>query len=164
MKISKFMCHDIRTADKFYVTNLSAQQAMEQRRLFESALEGPERSPPRQPTPKKRKRPAEKSKASTKIPRTHIGQYHSREDGGPLSGVWDIQSRVHRGKLTSCNQIEPTVLDRFSWSWSISHYVFFSPLTAWRREPRGDWRWKEGRKEGRKRKEEQREEQEVEPS
>ncbi|XP_016146086.1 uncharacterized protein [Sinocyclocheilus grahami] len=66
MKISKFMCHDVRTADKFYVTNLSAQQAMEHRRLFESALEGPERSPPKQPTPKKRKRPAKKSKASKK--------------------------------------------------------------------------------------------------
>ncbi|XP_016382922.1 uncharacterized protein LOC107719893 [Sinocyclocheilus rhinocerous] len=65
MKISKFMCHDVRTADKFYVTNLSAQQAMEHRRLFESALEGPERSPPRQPTPKKRKRPAENVKKRT---------------------------------------------------------------------------------------------------
>ncbi|RXN16065.1 ATP-dependent DNA helicase PIF1-like protein [Labeo rohita] len=46
LKISKFMCHDVRMADKFYVTNLSAQQATERRRLFEFALEGPERSPP----------------------------------------------------------------------------------------------------------------------
>ncbi|KAL1249391.1 hypothetical protein QQF64_020396 [Cirrhinus molitorella] len=30
-KISKFMCHDVKTADNFYVTNLSAQQAMEHR-------------------------------------------------------------------------------------------------------------------------------------
>ncbi|XP_056336106.1 uncharacterized protein LOC130246963 [Danio aesculapii] len=48
LKISKFMCHDLRTADKFYVVNLSAQQAMEHRRLFESALEGAERSPLKQ--------------------------------------------------------------------------------------------------------------------
>lgn len=68
MKISKFMCHDVSSADKFYVTNLSDQQAMEHRRLFESALEGPDRSPAKQPTPKKRKRPAEKSKASKKRP------------------------------------------------------------------------------------------------
>nr|XP_055063051.1 uncharacterized protein LOC129446123 [Misgurnus anguillicaudatus] len=44
-KISKFMCHDVKTADKFYVTNLSAKQAMEHRILFERSLEGEERSP-----------------------------------------------------------------------------------------------------------------------
>ncbi len=117
MKISKFMCHDVSTADKFYVTNLSAQQAMEHRRLFESAMEGPDRSPAKQPTPKNgsglQKNP-KRPKTSTKIPRIHIGQHHSREDGGLFSGVWDVQSRVHRGKLTSCNQIEPTVLERFA--------------------------------------------------
>ncbi|XP_073706247.1 extracellular calcium-sensing receptor-like [Garra rufa] len=60
-----FPC-DLETADKFYVSNLSAQQAMEHRKLFESALEGPERSPPRQATPQKRKRPAGKTRASKK--------------------------------------------------------------------------------------------------
>ncbi len=66
MKISKFMCHDVRTADKFYVTNLTAHQAMEHRSLFESALEGPDRSPLKMTTPKKRKRPVVKSKVSKK--------------------------------------------------------------------------------------------------
>lgn len=45
LKLSKFMCHDVRTADKYYVTNLTTKQAVEHRRLFEAALEGPERSP-----------------------------------------------------------------------------------------------------------------------
>ncbi|KAI7789677.1 hypothetical protein IRJ41_005408 [Triplophysa rosa] len=43
LKFCKFMCHDVRTADKFYVTNLTAKQAVEHRRLLEAALEGPER-------------------------------------------------------------------------------------------------------------------------
>ncbi|KAI2647251.1 hypothetical protein H4Q32_026407 [Labeo rohita] len=68
LKISKFMCHDVKTADKFYVTNLSAQQAMEHRRLFESALEGPEQSPTKLATPIKRKRSAKKPRASKKPP------------------------------------------------------------------------------------------------
>ncbi|KAK7172405.1 hypothetical protein R3I93_004664 [Phoxinus phoxinus] len=34
------MCHDTSTADKFYALNLDAKQAAEQRRLFESAVEG----------------------------------------------------------------------------------------------------------------------------
>ncbi|XP_039550555.1 uncharacterized protein LOC120495189 [Pimephales promelas] len=59
VKLSKFMCHDTRTADKFYVANLTPQQAMEHRRLFDTALEGEERgSPSKQPTSLKRKRPA----------------------------------------------------------------------------------------------------------
>lgn len=65
LKISKFMCHDLRTADKFYVVNLSAQQAMEHRRLFESALEGAERSPSKQ-SPVKRKRPSKTEKSRKK--------------------------------------------------------------------------------------------------
>ncbi|CAM4574980.1 unnamed protein product [Leuciscus chuanchicus] len=44
LKISKFMCHDVQTADRFYVTNLSAKQAVEHRRLFEAALEGEDNS------------------------------------------------------------------------------------------------------------------------
>ncbi|CAM4539474.1 unnamed protein product [Leuciscus chuanchicus] len=40
LKVSKFMCHDVQTADKFYVTNLSATQALEHRKLFEAALLG----------------------------------------------------------------------------------------------------------------------------
>ncbi|XP_039524694.1 cilia- and flagella-associated protein 251-like [Pimephales promelas] len=59
VKLSKFMCHDTRTADKFYMANLTPQQAMEHRRLFDTALEGEERcSPSKQPTSIKRKRPA----------------------------------------------------------------------------------------------------------
>lgn len=47
VKLSKFMCHDTRTADKFYVANLTPpQQAMEHRRLFDAALEGAERGFP----------------------------------------------------------------------------------------------------------------------
>lgn len=38
------MCHDVQTADRFYVTNLSAKQALEHRRLFEAALEGEDNS------------------------------------------------------------------------------------------------------------------------
>ncbi|KAI7808200.1 hypothetical protein IRJ41_020067 [Triplophysa rosa] len=44
LKLCKFMCHDVCTADTFYVTNLTAKQAVEHRRLFEAALEGLERS------------------------------------------------------------------------------------------------------------------------
>ncbi|KAK7149119.1 hypothetical protein R3I94_008659 [Phoxinus phoxinus] len=59
------MCHDTSTADKFYALNLDAKQAAEQRRLFESAVEGEEAPPgtPERPTtssgPKvaRRKRP-----------------------------------------------------------------------------------------------------------
>ncbi|CAM4574788.1 unnamed protein product [Leuciscus chuanchicus] len=40
MKIAEFMCHDVLTADKFYVTNLSTKQAVEHRMLFEAALQG----------------------------------------------------------------------------------------------------------------------------
>ncbi|CAM4574225.1 unnamed protein product [Leuciscus chuanchicus] len=55
VKLSKFMCHDTRTADKFYVANLTPQQAMELRRLFDAALEGAERgSPSMEPTSGKR--------------------------------------------------------------------------------------------------------------
>ncbi|XP_057184866.1 uncharacterized protein LOC130551313 [Triplophysa rosa] len=54
LKLCKFMCHDVRTADKFYVTNLTAKQAVEHRRLFEAALEGPERSPASKDIPKRR--------------------------------------------------------------------------------------------------------------
>ncbi|CAM4574820.1 unnamed protein product [Leuciscus chuanchicus] len=39
VKLSKFMCHDTWTADKFYVTNLTPQQAMEHRRLFDASLQ-----------------------------------------------------------------------------------------------------------------------------
>ncbi|XP_039545679.1 histone deacetylase HDT3-like [Pimephales promelas] len=59
VKLSKFMCNDTRTADKFYVANLTPQQAMEHRRLFDTALEGEERgSPSKQPTSIKHKWPA----------------------------------------------------------------------------------------------------------
>ncbi|XP_056589091.1 uncharacterized protein LOC130409250 [Triplophysa dalaica] len=67
LKISKFMCHDVRTADKYYVTNLTAKQAVEHRRLFEAALEGPERSPASKGIPKpttKRKRQVATNKGS----------------------------------------------------------------------------------------------------
>lgn len=36
LKVTKFMCHDVKTADKFYAMNLTAKQAMEHRRLFEA--------------------------------------------------------------------------------------------------------------------------------
>lgn len=35
MKVAKFMCHDMRNADKFYAMNLTEKQALEHRRLFE---------------------------------------------------------------------------------------------------------------------------------
>ncbi|KAK7172406.1 hypothetical protein R3I93_004665 [Phoxinus phoxinus] len=40
MKMAKLMCHDVQTADRFYVTNLSTKQDVEHRRLFEAALQG----------------------------------------------------------------------------------------------------------------------------
>ncbi|ROL48099.1 hypothetical protein DPX16_2681 [Anabarilius grahami] len=45
MKVAKFMCHDVRTADKFYAMNLMAEQVLEHRRLFEQVLEGADLSP-----------------------------------------------------------------------------------------------------------------------
>ncbi|XP_073730818.1 uncharacterized protein [Misgurnus anguillicaudatus] len=44
-KVSKFMCHDTSTADRFYAMNLNVKQAVEHRRLFEGALVGEEVSP-----------------------------------------------------------------------------------------------------------------------
>ncbi|XP_057180265.1 uncharacterized protein LOC130547909 [Triplophysa rosa] len=60
LKLCKYICHDVRTADKFYVTNLTAKQAVEHRRLFEAALEGPERSPASKDIPKRRRQVASK--------------------------------------------------------------------------------------------------------
>ncbi|XP_077075130.1 uncharacterized protein LOC143726029 [Siphateles boraxobius] len=60
-KLSKCMCHDVRTADKYYVTNLLVKQAVEHRRLFQAALQGEERSPSETELPKKRKRPLRKA-------------------------------------------------------------------------------------------------------
>ncbi|CAM4574628.1 unnamed protein product [Leuciscus chuanchicus] len=61
-KLAKFMCHDVRTVDKFYVTNLSVKQAVEHRRLFQAALQGQDRSPPQTAhTPQKRKRPMKRA-------------------------------------------------------------------------------------------------------
>ncbi|XP_065114058.1 uncharacterized protein [Paramisgurnus dabryanus] len=61
-KMARFMCHDTRTADKFYACNLTAKQAWEHRTLFETALEGPDATPEKntESRPKKasRKRPA----------------------------------------------------------------------------------------------------------
>ncbi|XP_051993073.1 uncharacterized protein LOC127651336 [Xyrauchen texanus] len=48
LKISRFMCHDTKIADRFYAINLNPRQALEHRRLFETALEGPELSPVKQ--------------------------------------------------------------------------------------------------------------------
>ncbi|XP_073730751.1 uncharacterized protein [Misgurnus anguillicaudatus] len=44
-KVSKFMCHDTSTADRFYAMNLNVKQAVEHRRLFQGALVGEEVSP-----------------------------------------------------------------------------------------------------------------------
>ncbi|XP_057184636.1 uncharacterized protein LOC130551100 [Triplophysa rosa] len=41
-KMSRFMCHDTRTADKFYACNLSSKEAWEHRQLFEKVLEWPD--------------------------------------------------------------------------------------------------------------------------
>ncbi|XP_051553439.1 uncharacterized protein LOC127440720 isoform X3 [Myxocyprinus asiaticus] len=56
MKIAKFICHDFGTVDKFYPIHLNAKQAMENRRFFEAALEGPECSPVKEQHQQKRKR------------------------------------------------------------------------------------------------------------
>ncbi|XP_051741200.1 uncharacterized protein LOC127507812 [Ctenopharyngodon idella] len=68
MKVAKFMCHDVRTADKFYAMNLTAKQAMEHRRLFEGALEGPDLSPIKPTTPA----PSSSSRRKTSTPRRRI--------------------------------------------------------------------------------------------
>lgn len=71
-KVARFMCHDTSTADKFYALNLDAKQALEQRALFQAAVEGEDAPPgtPESPTTttssssrrkasgKQRKRPA----------------------------------------------------------------------------------------------------------
>lgn len=68
------MCHDVQTADKFYVTSLSAKQALEHRRLFEAALEGEDNSAAgvkrvrrghKQETPRKRAKATEESSQET---------------------------------------------------------------------------------------------------
>ncbi|XP_056598299.1 uncharacterized protein LOC130416957 isoform X1 [Triplophysa dalaica] len=38
-KLSRFMCHDTRTADKFYACNLNTKEAWEHRQLFEKVPE-----------------------------------------------------------------------------------------------------------------------------
>ncbi|CAM4574988.1 unnamed protein product [Leuciscus chuanchicus] len=74
LKISNFMCHDVQTADKFYVTNLSSKQALEHRRLFEAALEGEDHSAAgikrvrrghKQETPRKKAKVTEESSQET---------------------------------------------------------------------------------------------------
>ncbi|CAM4569226.1 unnamed protein product [Leuciscus chuanchicus] len=60
-KLAKFMCHNVRTADKFYVTNLIAKQAIDHHRLFETSLQGAERSPSTIQNPRKRKRTLRKT-------------------------------------------------------------------------------------------------------
>ncbi|KAK7157068.1 hypothetical protein R3I94_006967 [Phoxinus phoxinus] len=87
------MCHDTRTADKFYVANLTPSQAMEHRRLFDAALEGPERgSPSKEPSSGKRplkarapKSPEEElSSGSTTPERTRL-EYQESGTSSPES-------------------------------------------------------------------------------
>ncbi|XP_073731779.1 uncharacterized protein [Misgurnus anguillicaudatus] len=68
LKISKFMCHNTSTADKFYAVNLNCSQAMDHRRLFEAALEGPDISPDK--VVSKKRKAADEAPCSSKHKRS----------------------------------------------------------------------------------------------
>ncbi|XP_077091694.1 uncharacterized protein LOC143744159 [Siphateles boraxobius] len=63
-KVSRFMCHDTSTADRFYALNLDAKQAAEQRRLFEAAVEGEDAPPgtPERPATSSRRKVAKRTR------------------------------------------------------------------------------------------------------
>ncbi|CAM4733354.1 unnamed protein product [Leuciscus chuanchicus] len=94
-KVSRFMCHDTSTADRFYALNLDAKQAAEQRKLFESAVEGEEAplGTPERPTtsssgPKvaRRKRP----------PPAATPQQTEEEEGDPRESASEEPSPAKR--------------------------------------------------------------------
>ncbi|XP_052002628.1 uncharacterized protein LOC127657771 isoform X1 [Xyrauchen texanus] len=88
MKIAKFMCHDVQTADRFYVTNLSVKQAVEHRMLFEAALKGEDDST----AGVKRVRPGRK----TDKPRKRLKA--SEEASGDTSGSPEMSPETSQGK------------------------------------------------------------------
>ncbi|XP_073695497.1 uncharacterized protein [Garra rufa] len=109
MKIAKFMCHDVQTADRFYVTNLSTKQAIEHRMLFEAALQGVDISSAgvkRQRHRRKMERPRKRGKASEgdsgdtsgspeKSPETNQGEEGLSETDDPGQSGEDSGTSSH---------------------------------------------------------------------
>ncbi|RXN15049.1 hypothetical protein ROHU_028371 [Labeo rohita] len=180
LKISKFMCHDVKTADKFYVTNLSAHQAMEHRRLFESALEGPERSPTKLATPIKRKRSTKKPRSSKKPPpasseltsgSTTPEETEVRYQESGTSSPESVEVNWH--PVTYCIRQSCVIMINSS----PCRFISFESVKqrSLRRLAKARWKegrkervkegWKQEQKEGRKQeqKEEQKEERELKP-
>ncbi|KAI7789479.1 hypothetical protein IRJ41_010362 [Triplophysa rosa] len=91
-KMSRFMCHDTRTADKFYACNLNTKEAWEHRQLFEKVLEGSD--VPDQPVRKVGKRPCKRKRCDVDAsPLT--SQSTSEDEAEPVyqeSGVSSVES------------------------------------------------------------------------
>ncbi|KAK2865113.1 hypothetical protein Q8A67_000001 [Cirrhinus molitorella] len=85
-------------------------QAVEHRRLFEAALEGKERGPPSTAdVPVKRRSPKAGTSKVSGSPCVGLQRLGRR---GRVPRVWDVQSRVHRGKSASRNRIESALGQR----------------------------------------------------
>ncbi|KAA0701564.1 hypothetical protein E1301_Tti023204 [Triplophysa tibetana] len=91
LKLSHFMCHDTRTADKFYACNLNTKEAWEHRQLFEKVLEGPD--VPDEPIGKVGKRPCKRKRCENASPLD--SQTTSEDEAEPVyqeSGVSSVES------------------------------------------------------------------------
>ncbi|KAA0708114.1 hypothetical protein E1301_Tti020727 [Triplophysa tibetana] len=90
-KLSRFMCHDTRTADKFYACNLKTKEAWEHRQLFQKVLEGPDVLD--EPIAKVGKRPCKRKRSDNASPLT--SQTTSEDEAEPVyqeSGVSSLES------------------------------------------------------------------------
>ncbi|KAI7789394.1 hypothetical protein IRJ41_023930, partial [Triplophysa rosa] len=103
-KMSRFMCHDTRTADKFYACNLNTKEAWEHRQLFEKVLEGSD--VPDQPVRKVGKRPCKRKRCDVDAsPLT--SQSTSEDEAEPVykeSGVSSVESDENS------SEAEPSVI------------------------------------------------------
>ncbi|KAG1928571.1 hypothetical protein F2P79_023556 [Pimephales promelas] len=91
-KISKFMCHDVQTVDKFYIANLSAKQALEHCRLFATMLTGEDNSTSgvkRVRSGRKHENPRKRAKAT---------EESSQETEGSEGSTAETRSQTSQGK------------------------------------------------------------------
>ncbi|XP_051996800.1 uncharacterized protein LOC127653957 [Xyrauchen texanus] len=97
LKVSRFMCHDTKIADKFYAINLNPRQALEHWHLFEAALEGPELSPVKEkPKRKHAGRNAAKPRKRTRVEDSPAdsSRYQTSEDSAAPEGE-DVKAESH---------------------------------------------------------------------
>ncbi|XP_066515568.1 uncharacterized protein [Hoplias malabaricus] len=106
-KVSQFMCHDVSTADKFYVLNLNVEQAAERRKLFEAISQGPEVEPPVLGTPAEKQTGKRKQKGSQRRqPRKRQRREEEEEEttSEDESQVKFQESGLSEEEMTSCEE------------------------------------------------------------